>query len=137
MCIRDRVIIEDFIDGKEVTCAVFTKKNTIKTLPITEIISENEIFDYDAKYNGKSTEKTPAKLSNTIKGNIEEMSKKIYKQLKLEGVIRVDFIINNTTPYIIEINTIPGFSEESIVPQMLKCANINISTFITDQLNNI
>ena len=131
------VMIEDFIDGREVTCAVFYVNNQIKTLPITEIISQNEIFDYDAKYNGKSTEETPAKINNIIKYDIEKISKNIYKDLNLSGIIRIDFIIHNKIPYIIEINTIPGFSEESIVPQMLKCADIKIKTFITQQLESI
>ena len=131
------VIIEDFIDGREVTCAAFYIKNQIKTLPITEIISQNAIFDYDAKYNGKSIEETPAKISEIMKCDIENISKNIYQDLKLSGIIRIDFIIHKKTPYIIEINTIPGFPEESIVPQMLKCADIKIKTFITQQLENI
>ena len=119
------------------TCGVFSVAGKIKTLPITEIISENEIFDYDAKYNGKSIEKTPAQINKTIKMDIENISKNIYRDLNLSGVIRIDFIIQETTPYIIEINTIPGFSKNSIVPQMLKSANINMSTFISQQLDNI
>jgi len=128
------VIIEQFIIGREMTCAVFKESKTIKTLPITEIISENEIFDYDAKYNGKSIEETPAKIDVEITKTIKNISKKVYKDLNLSGFIRIDFIINNKVPYIIEINTVPGFSEESIVPKMLKSAKIKISTFISQQL---
>ena len=128
------VIVEQFISGREVTCAVFECSNTIKTLPITEIISENEIFDYDAKYNEKSIEETPAKIDIQITKTIKNISKKVYEDLNLSGFIRIDFIINNKVPYIIEINTVPGFSEESIVPKMLKSAKIKISTFISQQL---
>ncbi|MBF25390.1 MAG: D-alanine--D-alanine ligase A [Flavobacteriales bacterium] len=130
------IIIEQFIKGREVTCAVFNFHKKIETLPITEIVSENDIFDYDAKYNGKSIEKTPANIKNNIKNNINNIAKNIYKDLELKGIIRIDFIISNTTPYLIEINTIPGFSEESIVPQMLKCAKINLKDFITAQIKN-
>ncbi|MBE37092.1 MAG: D-alanine--D-alanine ligase A [Flavobacteriales bacterium] len=131
------VIIEEFIEGREFTCAVFNLNHKIETLPITEIISENDIFDYDAKYNGKSVEQTPAKIDDEMRNKIHNISKSIYQDLNLSGIVRIDFIISQHNPYIIEINTIPGFSEESIVPQMLKCANITLKQFITSQLNNI
>tara|TARA_Y100001968_G_C19445164_1_gene764944 strand:+ start:1858 stop:2802 length:945 start_codon:yes stop_codon:yes gene_type:complete len=131
------VIIEEFIDGREVTCAVFNQNHIIKTLPITEIISENDIFDYDAKYNGKSIEKTPANLNLDTQTSIENIAKNIYHDLKLSGIVRIDFIIKKNVPYIIEINTVPGFSEESIVPQMLKCAKINLTNFITSELERL
>ncbi len=134
----DRYIIqEQFIKGREVTCAVFNNKQIIKTLPITEIISENDIFDYAAKYHGKSKEITPANIDQKIEEKITNISRKIYKKLKLSGLIRIDFIINDESPYIIEINTIPGFSKESIVPQMLKCENIKITDFINSELERI
>jgi len=130
------IMIEEFIEGREVTCAVFDH-NQIQTLPITEIISENDIFDYDAKYNGKSRDVTPANIDLDIQINIQTISKSIYDDLGLSGIIRIDFVINNNSPYIIEINTIPGFSEKSIVPQMLKCANIDIKSFITLELEKL
>jgi len=130
------IIIEEFIDGRELTCAVYNLYNKIETLPITEIISQNDIFDYDAKYNGKSIEETPASIEKNIKIQIENIAKKTYKDLNLSGLIRIDFIMDSTQPYIIEINTIPGFSEESIVPKMLKSAEIKIGDFITAQIQN-
>ena len=136
----DEIMIEEFIKGKELTCAVFNfkdNKSHITTLPITEIISENEIFDYDAKYNGKCQEITPANISNHITENIKKISRNIYIDLNLKGIIRIDFILHNETPYIIEINTIPGFSEESIVPQMLRSANIQMKTFLSWQIASI
>ena len=133
----DEIIIEEFIQGKEVTCGLFKFGKNIKVLPITEIISENEIFDYDAKYNGKSIEKTPADITNSMKKKIEDISRKIYNQLTLSGVVRIDFIIKQNEPYLIEINTVPGFSEESIVPKMLKCAGIDIKTFISTQIDSL
>ena len=131
------IIIEEFIEGREVTCGVFRSGQAIITLPITEIISENEIFDYDAKYNGKSIEKTPANINVTLQEKIEKISKEIYKTLKMLGIIRIDFIIKEQHPYIIEINTVPGFSEASIIPQMLKYANIDIRDFITKELKRL
>ena len=131
------VIIEEFIEGREFTCAVFAFQRKIRTLPITEIISENDIFDYDAKYNGKSIEETPAKIDLKIKNKIKYTSEQVYKKLKLKGVIRIDFIVKNKEPYIIEINTIPGFSEDSIVPKMLKCANISLTHFINSEIERI
>ena len=132
-----QVILEDFIDGRELTCAIFNLYDKIETLPITEIISENEIFDYHAKYNGKAREEPPANIHPTQKNKIETISKSIYKNLNLSGLVRIDFIITNHISYVIEINTIPGFSDESIVPQMLKCANISLKDFITAQIQNI
>ena len=131
------VIIEEFIDGREFTCAVLKLNQKTTTLPITEIISENEIFDYDAKYNGKSIEETPANINKEVKDEIEKISKNIYQDLNLSGLIRIDFMMKKNLLYIIEINTIPGFSKNSIVPQMLECANINMTKFITSQLENI
>ena len=128
------IIIEEFIDGRELTCGVFKMNKNIQALPITEIISENDIFDYDAKYNGKAIEETPANINKTMQEKIQKISKKVYRDINLSGIVRIDFIVQNNTPYIIEINTVPGFSEESIVPKMLKCANINITDFITQQL---
>ena len=130
----DEVIIEEFINGRELTCGVFKMNKNIHALPITEIISENDIFDYDAKYNGKAIEETPANINKAMQEKIQKISKKVYRDINLSGIVRIDFIVQNNTPYIIEINTVPGFSEESIVPKMLKCANINITEFITQQL---
>ena len=131
----NEVIIEEFIHGRELTCGVFKINKHIQALPITEIISENDIFDYDAKYNGKAIEETPANINEEIREKIQKISKKVYRDIKLSGIVRIDFIVKNKTPYIIEINTVPGFSKESIVPKMLKCANINITEFITQQLD--
>ena len=133
----NEIIIEEFIDGREFTCGVLSLNSTITTLPITEIISQNDIFDYDAKYNGNAREETPAKINENEKNKIESISKNIYNDLKLSGIIRIDFIMHNQIPYVIEINTVPGFSEESIVPQMLKCANISIKNFITSELQRL
>ena len=133
----EKVIIEEFINGVEVSCGVYKDKDKILTLPLTEIISENAFFDYEAKYEGKSREITPARIINKTTTAVKEITKDIYEKMNLTGICRIDFIIQNKVPYIIEINTIPGLSEESIIPKQLKVANINLSEIFNLCLNNI
>jgi len=132
-----KVIIESFINGIEVSCGVYYDGNKISPLPITEIISENDFFDYEAKYKGKSQEITPARISDQIASEIQPTTIKIYKKMNLSGICRVDFIIQNDQPYIIEVNTIPGLTEDSIFPKQLKVANITLSEIFELCLNNI
>ena len=129
-------IIEEFIDGIEVSCSVFKINNKIDTLPITEIVSHNEFFDYDAKYNGLSEEITPARIDTKISSKVKEISKEIYRKINLRGVCRIDYIIMNDIVYIIEINTIPGLSKESIVPKQIKTANISLSVFFNNWIES-
>ena len=126
-------MIEEFIEGRELTCAVhnFSKEKLI-TLPLTEIISNNEIFDYSAKYLGQSNEITPANIEVKIANKIKNISIKAYDSLNLNGIVRFDFIVKKEDPYIIEVNTIPGFSKESIVPQMIDKSETNIKDFISE-----
>ena len=115
------VIVEDAIEGREITCGVFRNRKGIQALPITEIVSENEYFDYDAKYNGKSKEITPADLSDFMTNKIQSLTKEIYGILGMRGIVRMDYIISKEgKPFLIEINSVPGMSKESIIPQMLK-----------------
>ena len=132
-----KVLIEQFINGIEVSCGVFFDGEQIKSLPITEIVSENEFFDYQAKYEGKSKEITPARISKTLTKCIQTMTIDIYKRMKLKGICRIDYIIQDNKPFIIEINTIPGLSEESIIPKQLKSANIRLSEVFNLCLNNV
>ena len=123
------VVLESFLDGTEVTCGVYQTTTGIQALPLTEIASENEFFDYDAKYNGKSQEITPARISNEMSIKVHERAKKIYQLLQLRSISRIDFMIVGNEPHVIEVNTTPGFSPASIVPQMLACAGISIASF--------
>ena len=123
------VVLESFLDGTEVTCGVYQTTTGIQALPLTEIASENEFFDYDAKYNGKSQEITPARISNEMSIKVQERAKKIYQLLQLRSISRIDFMIVGDEPHVIEVNTTPGFSPASIVPQMLACAGISITAF--------
>ena len=131
-----KVIIESFINGTEVSCGVYFDGKQANALPITEIVSENDFFDYEAKYEGKSQEITPARISDSLTSEIQKMTIDIYKKMNLSGICRVDFIIQNDKPYILEINTIPGLSEESIIPKQLKVANISLSEIFDLLLRN-
>ena len=123
----NKVLIEQFIDGIEISCGVYTNQNNIQALPITEIVTENEFFDYQAKYEGKSQEITPARISKKLTIEVQKLTTDIYKAMELSGICRIDYIIMNEKPYILEINTIPGFTEESIIPQQVKSANLKLS----------
>jgi D-alanine-D-alanine ligase len=123
------VVIESFLAGTEVTCGVYRTKNGLKALPLTEIATENDFFDYEAKYLGKSQEITPARLSNEITIKVQETAKKVYQLLNLRSIARIDFMIVNDVPHVIEVNTTPGFSPASIVPQMLAVDGTSIRSF--------
>lgn len=123
------VVIESFLKGTEVTCGVYRTKNGIHALPLTEIATDNDFFDYEAKYLGASQEITPARISeeNTLK--VQEISRKIYQLLRLRSIARIDFMLVDNTPYVIEVNTTPGFSPASLVPQMIACEGNTIQDF--------
>ena len=121
------VIIEAFIDGIEVSNGILITKDDYIRLPVTEIDTDNEFFDYDAKYSGNAREITPARLSENILTKIKDQTKNIYQFLNCKGIVRVDYIIKNEIPYFLEINTVPGMSAESIVPKQAKYINIELS----------
>ncbi len=123
------VVIESFLNGTEVTCGVYRRENGLFALPLTEIASENEFFDYEAKYLGKSSEITPARVSEEIRGKVQKRAKYIYELMNLKSIARIDFMLVDDEPFVIEVNTTPGFSSASIVPQMLACAGISIHDF--------
>lgn len=123
------VVLEAFLDGTEVTCALYRTADGLHALPMTEIVSENSFFDYEAKYLGKSQEITPARISDEQRDACQELSKKIYQLLNLRSLARVDFMLVNGEPCVIEVNTIPGFSAESLVPQMIACEGKSVSEF--------
>jgi len=129
----DQVLIEEFIKGREFTIGVFKTKENIIALPMTEVVSKKEFFDYEAKYEGASTEVTPAKVEEAIAEKIRETAKKIYSLFNCRGVVRIDFIYNEEegNPYMLEINTIPGQSEASIVPQQVKAMGWSLKEFYT------
>jgi D-alanine-D-alanine ligase len=132
----DEVIIEQFIEGREYTCGVIMINGVVTALPITEIVSHTEFFDYEAKYEGKSDEITPALLPEALKNSIHRMSESVYTLLNCRGMMRVDYIVNDSEPNIIEVNTVPGFSAESIIPQQSEAAGISKTELISHVLSS-
>ena len=122
----EEVLIESFLSGTEVTCGVNNFNGQLKTFPITEIVSENDFFDFEAKYKGKSKEITPARISENEASLVSETTKRVYQLLNLNGIARIDFIIQNGIPFVIEANTVPGLSEKSIIPQQAAYMNISL-----------
>jgi D-alanine-D-alanine ligase len=117
------VIVEEFIEGTEVTCGIAKLSDQELILPLTEIVSKKEFFDYEAKYTpGMSDEITPARIDDKLTKQIQQLSSKIYDVLDCKGLVRVDFIIRKGDPYFLEINTVPGMSKNSIVPKMIRTA---------------
>ncbi len=131
--VDDQVLIEEMIVGREFTVGVYKTNNTINVLPITEIITHNDFFDFEAKYLGKSEEITPAKIDTETKNKIEQAASKVYALLNCSGVVRVDFIYCNKTnkPFMLEVNTVPGQSQASIIPQQVIAKGLSLKEFYT------
>ena len=129
----DQVLVEQMIKGREFTIGVFKTKGNIVTLPMTEVKSKKDFFDYEAKYQGASTEVTPAQLDEASADKIRDAAKKIYAVFNCRGVVRIDFILEESSkyPYMLEINTIPGQSDASIVPQQVKAMGWSLKEFYT------
>ena len=130
----DEILIESFLDGTEVSVGVINFKGEITVLPITEIVSENDFFDYEAKYEGKSQEITPARITEAQKEAVSKEAKRIYEILKLEGFSRSEFIFHDGLPHFIEVNTTPGLSEQSILPQQALCAGISLEALFENAI---
>ena len=122
----DEVIIESFLDGTEVSVGVITYKGEVIVLPITEIVSNNDFFDYKAKYLGESQEITPARLSKTQEEKVNSVAKKVYEVLKMKGFSRSEYIFKDGEPHLLEVNTVPGLTKASILPQQAAAAGISL-----------
>lgn len=122
----NEIIIEQFLDGVEVSVGVISYKGETTVLPITEIVSDNDFFDYKAKYLGESQEITPARISEAYQQKIHHVSKKIYDLLGMKGFTRSEFIFKNDEPHLLEVNTVPGLTKESILPQQAAEAGISL-----------
>jgi len=130
--IDKEILIESFLDGKEVSVGVMNYKKEIKVFGITELITENDFFDYEAKYEGKSKEITPANISKIQQNNVTKIAKKIYQKLGIKGLSRSEFIFVDNTPYFLELNSIPGLTKESIFPKQVKINGISLQELFTD-----
>ena len=129
----EAVMVEGFLDGREFTCGVIPSSpgGTPRYLPVTEIMTDNAFFDYSAKYEGNSREVTPAEIDSGLTQRIQELALKVYQDLDCRGMARVDFIQHNGEPHIVEVNTVPGFSEMSIIPQQAKAVGIDATSLIS------
>lgn len=126
----DEVLVEEFIDGREFGCGVVEKDKTLIALPMTEIITQREFFDYEAKYSGEAQEITPPQnFPNEKMLECQEISKRIYRHLKLKGAVRMDYFLSGDDFYLLEVNTIPGLSTASILPQQAAAHGWSLATF--------
>jgi D-alanine-D-alanine ligase len=129
------ILIESYLNGREVSVGVLKYQGETKVLGITEILSQNSFFDYEAKYLGKSEEITPARISQEVENRVIETAKKVYESLGMTGFSRTDFIIMNDVPHFIEINTNPGLSPQSIFPQQAAYAKMEMSNLLENEIN--
>ena len=130
------VLAEQFIPGREITDAVYFNGKELVALPVVEIVTDHEFFDYDAKYNGFSEEICPARLSDDMTVTVQEASKKIYARLGCSGLVRVDYTLAEDGLYFLEINTIPGMTAASLVPRMVRTAGMDMTEFLSQIIEN-
>ena len=123
----NEIIIESFLDGVEVSVGVIKYKGEVIVLPITEIVSDNDFFDYEAKYLGQSQEITPARITKEQEEKVNKVSKHVYEILKMDGFSRSEYIFKDGEPHLLEVNTVPGLTKESILPQQAAAAGISLS----------
>lgn len=137
----DQVLVEEMIQGREFTVGVFKSKGEIVVLPLTEVQAhaDKAFFDFEAKYEGKSTETTPAVVDETIADKVRDAARRIYAVFNCRGVVRIDFIYNEETgrPFMLEVNTIPGQSDASIVPQQVKAMGWSLKEFYTKLVEEV
>ena len=126
------VIIESFMQGTEITCGCYQSRDGLRALPITEVVSKKEFFDVDAKYNGAVEEITPARISPELTARVQELTRQIYGYIGARGIIRVDYIIIGDTPHLLEVNTTPGMTATSFIPQQVRAAGLEISDVMDD-----
>lgn len=130
----DEVIIESFLDGREVSVGVINYKGKVMALPVTEIISENEFFDFEAKYYGKSQEITPANLTEEQTKEVQDIAVQVFKILKMKGLTRSEFIFHDGRPHFLEINACPGLTKASILPQQAREAGISLTELFSNMI---
>ena len=128
----DEVIVESFVDGTEVTCGCYKTQNGKTILPLTEVVTQNEFFDYEAKYEGQVEEITPARISQDLTEHIQQLTSEIYDIVGAKGIIRADYIICNNEPFLLEVNTVPGMTETSFIPQQVEAANLVMTDVLTE-----
>nr|MBP7611839.1 ATP-grasp domain-containing protein [Paludibacter sp.] len=133
----EEVMIEAFMAGTEITCGVYKTKNKSHVLPITEVVSENEFFDFDAKYKGQVQEITPARISDALTERVQKLTSAIYDILGCKGIVRIDYIISEGDVInLLEVNTTPGMTATSFIPQQIAAAGMDIKDVMTEIIEN-
>lgn len=136
----EEAVIEQFVKGPEIASGVYSHNGEVIALSLTEIVSKNEFFDYQAKYEGASEEITPARIPDSVRDLIQETTRRVFKRLKLRGMSRIDYIVQDGVPYLIEVNTIPGLSEASLLPQQVRYSGMTLKEFfgllVEDAIND-
>lgn len=133
----DEVIVEAFMKGTEVTCGVYRTRKGSVALPLTEIVTHNEYFDYEAKYNGSSDEITPARIPDDVRDKVQQLTLRLYDLLGCKGIIRTDYIIlDNGQINVMDVNTTPGMTVASLVPQQIRAAGLDITQVFTDLIED-
>ena len=130
------VLVEQGVTGRELTCAAYFDGKEVATLPLIEIVTENEYFDYDAKYNGHSSEICPAPVSDQERELVQKTTATLYSQLGCKGVVRMDYILCADGLYFLEVNTIPGMTSASLVPKMVRTAGLDMTAFLSTIIEN-
>jgi D-alanine-D-alanine ligase len=131
------VMIEAFLAGTEITCGIYKTKNNSQVLPVTEVVSENEFFDYDAKYKGQVQEITPARINDLLTERVQKLTSAIYDILGCKGIVRIDYIISEGEVInLLEVNTTPGMTTTSFIPQQIAAAGLNIKDVMTEIIEN-
>lgn len=133
----DEIMVEQFLEGTEISIGVYKTKEKSVVLPATEVVTQNEFFDYDAKYNGQVQEITPARLSEDITRRVREITSHIYDILHCNGIIRIDYIISKEGKiFMLEVNTTPGMTPTSFIPQQVRAAGLEMKDVLTDIVEN-
>ena len=129
----DEVICEAFMQGIEITCGAYKTRDKAVAFPITEVVTSNEFFDYDAKYNGQVDEITPARIPDEVRDKVQALTLKIYEILGCKGIIRIDYILTEGwTINLLEVNTTPGMTATSFIPQQVRAAGLNIGEVLSE-----
>ncbi len=133
----EEVMIEAFLSGTEITCGMYKTKQKTVVFPVTEVVPENEFFDFDAKYKGQVQEITPARISTAITSEVQKLTSEIYDILGCKGIVRIDYIISGGEQiHLLEVNTTPGMTATSFIPQQIRAAGLDIKDLMTEIIEN-
>ena len=132
----NEVICESYLKGTEVTCGVYKTKDKAVAFPITEVVTKREFFDYEAKYNGQVDEITPARIPDEMRDRVQALTLKIYDIIGARGIIRTDYVLIGDEIFLLEVNTTPGMTATSFIPQQVRAAGLDIKDVLTDIIEN-